>query len=279
MRYFAATALFLFGLAACSGPGSVSPRKALVYEMPGTPSATYVMESSQDISVDIPGMGPMDIQGSSEATLAMVFTQVEGGLEITATFEKLTASMNNPMAAPITATESDVTGDLVFTIDAFGAGTVVSTPEVNEAVEQMVGAAGLAHEFFPRLPGGVVDPGESWTDTIRYEIQVGTGEAASKSVVTYTLVGDTVVDGVSLLHITYVSDGEVVANASQAGTEVIQEFSGTTDGIFLWDPARNLLVVNETDSEMDGSTEVPASGMPPFPMVVSAKGSVRLQGG
>jgi hypothetical protein len=279
MKYVAASALILFGLAACAGPGAVTPDRGLMYEMPESPTLVYVSESSQDISVDIPSMGAMDIQGSSEATMAMTFAEVEGGLQITATFEKLTATMTNPMAGPVTASESDVTGDLVFTIDELGNGTLVSAPEVNEAVEQLVGAAGLAYEFFPSLPGESVEPGGTWTDTLHYDLEVAGGEATSHSVSTYTLVGDTVVDGVTLLHITYESDGEVVAQAEQQGMAVIQSFSGTTDGMFLWDPARSLMVAHETTSEMDGTTEMPASGMAPFPMVISATGSVHLQGG
>ena len=281
MKYVAASALLLFATAACSGsgPGAVSPPDALAYKIPDNPTVVYVSESSQDISVDIPGMGPMDMQGNSEVTLAMAFAPAESGMEVTATFEKLSVTMSNPMAGDITASESDITGNLVFTMDEHGKGTLVSTPEVSQEVESMVGPAGIAYEFFPRLPGGSVEPGGTWTDTIQYEMEVAGGEASSRSVVTYTLVGDTVVNGATLLHVTYESDGEVVTHAVQQGTEMTQSFSGVTDGVFLWDPARGLMVSHETTAELDGSTEVPSSGMPPFPMVISARGSVRLQGG
>ena len=109
MKYVAASALVLFGLAACAGPGGVAPDRGLMYEMPETPTVVYEMESSQDISVDIPSMGAMEMVGTSEATMAMTFTEVEGGLQVTANFQTLTASMNNPMAGAITASESDVT--------------------------------------------------------------------------------------------------------------------------------------------------------------------------
>ena len=80
MKYVAACALILFGLAACAGPGAVAPDRGLMYEMPDPPSVVYVAESTQDISVDIPSMGAMDMQGTGEMTLAMTFAEVEGGL-------------------------------------------------------------------------------------------------------------------------------------------------------------------------------------------------------
>ena len=64
MKHVAASALLLFATAACSGsgPGAVSPRKALMYEMPGTPVLTYVAEGAQDVVVDAGAMGTMEIR-------------------------------------------------------------------------------------------------------------------------------------------------------------------------------------------------------------------------
>ncbi|MBT8395331.1 MAG: hypothetical protein HKO65_07250 [Gemmatimonadetes bacterium] len=279
MKYFAATALILFGLAACSGPGAVSPRKALMYEVPETPTLTYVSEASQDVIVDAGAMGTMEIQGSSDITMAMTFASAENGMEVTVEFQELTASLNNPMGAPETASESDIEGPLVFTMDGMGRGTVVSTPEVKGSAEQLVRPAGLAYEFFPRLPGDVTEPGAMWTDTTAYELPAEGGMIASESITTYTLVGDTAVDGVTLLKITYEGEAEAVAEAVTQGMEVIQSFSGDVVGMFLFDPARGVMVYNESSQDLDGTTEVPAAGIPPMPMSVTGTSTVWLQGG
>ncbi len=42
MKYLAASALFLFGVTACAGPGGVSPSGGLMYQVPGTQSVVYV---------------------------------------------------------------------------------------------------------------------------------------------------------------------------------------------------------------------------------------------
>ena len=61
MKIVAASALFLFGLAACAGPGAVSPSGGLMYQVPESPSVVYLAEGSQDINVDVPGMGAMNV--------------------------------------------------------------------------------------------------------------------------------------------------------------------------------------------------------------------------
>jgi hypothetical protein len=279
MKYVAATALLIFGMAACAGPGGVSPSGGLMYRVPESPSVVYVAESSQNIGIDAGAMGSMNMTANSEATLAVSFAAGPGGIQVTTSFQKLSASMTQPMGGALTASESDIVGDLVFTMDEKGKGTVVTLPETKGSAEQLVSPVSFVYEFFPRLPGGTVNPGDSWTDTIQYESQTGTGDVSAKSVLTYTLVGDTVVAGVTLLHVTYEGGAEVVGSGSTEGMEVIQAVSGDVRGMFLWDAARGLMVAGESSQDMDGTVEVPAAGMPPMPMSVTGSGTVRLQGG
>ena len=279
MKYLAASALLLFGFAACAGPGGVSPSGGLMYRVPDSPSVVYVAESSQDINIDAGAMGSMNMTASSTVTLAMSFAPGADGIQVTTTFEELSASMTQPMGGSLSASESDIDGDLVFTLDEKGKGTLVTLPTTKGSAEQLVSPASFVHEFFPRLPGGAVNPGDTWTDTIQYEVQTADADISSNSVLTYTLVGDTVVDGTTLLHITYEGEADVVGAGVTEGMEAIQAFSGDVTGMFLWDPARGLMVAGESSQDMDGSVEVPASGMPPFPMTVSGSGTVRLQGG
>ena len=158
MKYVAVSALLLFGLAACAGPGGVSPSRGLMYQVPESPSVVYVAESSQDISIDAGDMGNMTMTASSEATLAMSFAAGADGTQVTTTFETLSASMTQPMGGSLSASESDIEGDLVFTIDEKGKGTVVTLPEMKGSAEQLVSPVSFVHEFFPRLPGGAVNP-------------------------------------------------------------------------------------------------------------------------
>jgi len=271
--------LLLFGLSACAGPGGVAPSGGLSYKVPDTPSLVYVSQGHQNISIDAAGMGTMTMQANSDATLDVSFSPDPAGVKVTATFQKVSASMSQPMGGSVTASESDIVGDLVFTMDETGRGTVVSLPEVKGMADQLVSPASFVHEFFPRLPGRTVAPGESWTDTIQYDLDTSQGSASTHSVLTYTLVGDTVVDGMSLLNIRYEGTADVMGSGNQEGMEVIQSASGNVAGMFLWDAARGIMVAGESSQDMDGTVEVPAAGMPPMPMTVTGSGTVRLQGG
>lgn len=279
MKYLAASTLLLVGMAACAGPGSVSPSGGLMYGVPETPTVVYVTESSQDIGIDAGAMGTMNMTSSSSATLGLSFVSGADGVEVTVAFQELSASMSQPMGGSLTASESDIEGPLVFTMDERGRGTPVTIPEAKGSAEQLVAPVSFVHEFFPRLPGGAVNPGDMWTDTIAWEASTSEGEMSTNTVTTYTLVGDTVVDGATLLHVTYEGMADVVGSGATEGMEVMQVFSGPVTGMFLWDSARGLLVAGESSQEMDGTVEVPAAGMPPMPMTVSGSGTVRLQGG
>ena len=279
MKYVAASAILFFGIAACSGPGGVNPSGGLMYSVPETPSVVYIAESNQDIAIDAGAMGSMNMAANSEAELAMAFTSGTNGVQVTTTFQKVSASMSQPMGGAQTATESDIDGQLVFTMDKTGKGTLVSAPEVKGAAEQLISPATFVYEFFPRLAGGAANPGDMWTDTIQYEITMSQGELSSQSILTYTLVGDTVVDGKTLLHVSYEGAAEAVGTGMTEGMEVIQSFSGDVVGMFLGDPARSRLVSGDSRQDLDGTVEVPGAGMPARPLTGTGSRPGYRQGG
>lgn len=280
MRYAALSILLVAGMAACSGPATTSPSGGLMYSVPQVPSVTYVTESSQDIGIDAGPMGTMSMVATSEATIGVTFEAAPSGeVQVTTTFDALSASMSQPMGGSLTATESDIEGPLVFTLDSKGRGTAVTVPETKGSAEQLVAPISFVHEFFPRLPGGAVDPGATWTDTISWEASTAEGDMSTVSVLNYTLVGDTVVDGTSLLHIAYTGKSEIVGAGVTEGMEVMQTFSGDTEGMFLWDTAKGIMVAGKSSQDMDGTVEVPAAGMPPMPMTMTGSGSIKVQGG
>jgi hypothetical protein len=279
MKSVAATFVLLLGLTACAGPGGMSPGGGLMYQVPETPSVVYLTGDTSSIDIDAGPMGTMTMRGTGTATMAVTFAQGEEGVQVTATFQELNARLSQPMGGAQTATEDDLVGDLVFTMDAKGHTTVVSVPETKGMAGELANPHNLVYEFFPLLPGGAVDPGESWTDSLHYQIETGMGEVESSSIMTYTLHGDTVVDGVSLLHITVAGTADVVGSGVTEGMEVTQIFSGDVSGTILWDPARSLYVSGVFDRDMDGTVEVPAAGMPPMPMKVTGTSRVTIQGG
>lgn len=278
MKSIAASFILLLGLSACVGPFAASPSGGLMYQVPDMGELVYLTGDTSTVDIDAGAMGSLRMRGTGTATLAMSFERSADGIQVTATFQELNARLSQPMGGAITADEGDVEGPVVFTMDEKGHSTLVSLPEMKGQSADLANPHGIAYQFFPLLPGSVVNPGESWTDTIHYEGEVGQGEITSTTVATYTLVGDTVVDGVNLLNIGMAGTGEVVAFGVTDGMEVTQVFSGDLTGTILWDPARSVFVGGVVKQDMSGTVEVPAAGMPPMPLTVRGTSHVKLRG-
>lgn len=278
MKSIAASFVLLMGLAACVGPFAASPGGGLMYQLPDTPELVYFTGDTTNVDIDAGPMGSLRMRGTGTATLAMAFERGAEGIQVTATFRELNARLSQPMGGAQTADEDDLEGPLVFTLDKKGHATLVSLPEMKGQAAELASPHAIAYQFFPLLPGGMANPGDSWTDTIHFEDEVGQGELTSTTFATYTLQGDTVVDGVNLLSITMEGNAEVVAFGVTEGMEVTQIFAGDISGSILWDPARSVYVSGIFEQDMSGTVEVPAAGMPPMPLTVRGTSHVRLQG-
>lgn len=277
MKNGAAVSLILFGLAACSGPGGVSPSGGLMYRVPEPANAVYFTQSNSTVSIDAGAMGSFSMQGKSEATISMSFGQSQGGVQVTADIQKLSASLSQPMGGSQSVSEADLEGDLVFDLNRTGVGTVVSLPQMRGEAESLANPVNLVYGFFPRLPGRVVNPGDMWTDTIQYEVETSQGNQSNSTVVTYTLRGDTTVAGKRLLQIAYDGHADVQGSATQQGMEVYQSLSGGITGMVLWDAERGVMVSDEASQDLTGTVEVPAAGVPAMPMSMKATSSTRLR--
>lgn len=270
--------LLLLTLSACAGPGAPAPSGGLAYRVPPDPSLVYVTESTIRVDIEAAGMGSLQMDGGSQATLAMRFAPGQGGVQVTATVQKLSAHMSQPMGGGLSASEADIQGDLVFVLDRKGKATVVSTPQLRGSVAQLYHPLEVVHGFFPRLPGGAVDRGATWTDTIQYQVDIPEGSTASTTVARYTLQGDTVVNGMRLVKITYQGNTSGRGTGNAGGMEIVQLFAGEVSGVFLFDPGRGVVVMHEASSRGSGSVDVQGAGIPPMPMQTSGRQVIRLQG-
>ena len=258
-------------VAACSGYGGPAPARPLAYDVPEPPAATYQITDTTVLSITTP-MGDMAVDTEMDVTLALAFARVAEGIRVTGSVEEFSASMTNPMTGRETADADDLSGSLEYTIDRRGEAEVASLPELPAAAEQMSPFSSIARELFPPLPDAVVEPGGMWVDTVAWSTELSSGEATSNAVLTYTLVGDTLVDGRTLLHFTVVSDVSSEADVTQAGMDMTQRMAGSAGGFIFWDADRGLPVYQESNRELEGNLEV--VGMPPLSM--SASGTTRV---
>ena len=183
--------------------------------------------------------------------------------------------MSNPMQGTTTADLDDLSGNLEIVFGRRGVEEVVSVPRLSGPAAQLSPFEHIANDLFPRLPDAVADPGASWVDTVTWSTDDGSIETTSNSVYTYTLVGDTVVDGRTLRHIAVAGDVSNEAEFTQGGTTMTQSITGSANGFVLWDAERGLLAHAYFDRDLEGSMTIP--GMASFDMSLAGPVRVRLQ--
>ncbi len=246
-----ASAALLGLLSACGGGPPAPP--ALAYRVPADPEVSYLVADTAVISIEALGQS-LALDLGSRAIYAIVFARADDGVTVTVAIPGLDATLGVPMAGPMTFDESSVTGDLVFTLDRRGGVAVLSTPEMDEAARQLVPPEQVAHSFFPALPGIAVAAGETWSDTVAFESEAG---GSQRTVLDYTAVGDSLVDGASLLLVTFRGTSEMIQALSMQGTQIEQTTNLDLGGHVLWDLSEGVMVECVTSMTGLGSVRTP----------------------
>ena len=113
----------------------------------------------------------------------------------------------------------------------------------------------------------------TWTDTISYSADEGDASTVAETVYTYTVVGDTVVNGMNLLKVDMRGVDDRTIEGATAGMGFVQTVSGDITGFFLWDLAAGMMHSTFVETEMFGTMDV---DMAPFPLDVSMRGKTRV---
>jgi hypothetical protein len=113
-------------------------------------------------------------------------------------------------------------------------------------------------------------PGMTWTDTIQFEADEGEGTITSRTVATYTVVGEEVVDGVSLIRVDIETEENQTVEGAMQGMSVVQDIFGSQRGFFLWDLAAGVMHSRTLSGEFEGTMDVDAA---PFPMGLAVRTS------
>ena len=262
-------------LAACAGPAAVAPVPSppLAYRTPTPPTAEYLVGDTAQVDLQAAGQKfPLKLAASSHWRMEFRDT-ADDRLTVTASLLDLAARVSNPMTADQTADESSVSGAVVFTLDARGNSTIVSLPTSSApAAAQFVSGAAIAYAVFPALPDRTVAPGDSWSDTLSFNEGTGAGTNV-RSVMTYTVVGDTLLGGASYLLVRTTGTSEQATSGEVSGTDFSQTVSGTTQGRFLWDTRLDMLHSLESQSDLSGTMML---SIVPVPMDVHIRGLLRV---
>ena len=257
--------------AACATPGTPAPDQQLSYGAGPSP-ASYEIADTLVLDINSP-LGALEVVSGATVTVALAFAPDPRGMRVTGTVESLEATITNSMGPTETASLEDVSGVLEFLVGRYGVVHVALFPEVSGALAPTSSFPVLPYVLFPRLAAGVVDPGSTWTDTVTASVE-GEVDLASTTVATYTLMGDTVVDGRPLVRIAVTSEDAIELQGDQQGTLIRQTLEGSANGFVLWDPERRLMAYGQFDRDLEGDMTMP--GVPPIPVRITGGTVLRL---
>ncbi len=264
-------ASFVFG-ACASGPPSPP---VLAYGDERVEEVVYTYTDTTEIDVSVMGQS-MQLSQRGEAEYDVAFQPGSTGVDVTLSVRSLSSTLSQPLGAPVRTDESMVSGELAFALDRVGDATVARRPEVADELSLMVSGLSLANTLFPGLPGTPALPGETWVDSLSYSGEEGSGQLSESSVLTYTVVGDTLVDDRSLLHVTVAGTTTVFNELSISGMQVSQTSELDVSGYILWDHQAGILFESYREEAGSGTVSVPIAPAP-LPIRVRTVQRTRVQ--
>lgn len=267
-------AIFLAVTAAgCAGPESPFPPGMLAYGFPSPPNAAY--EIADTVLVTVRTTGPdVETAGGFAQTLDLRFEGDPGGVRVRGIMEAIEGSLWDP-GTPSQQRPGrwNPAGTHHFVINRGGVSEVRSFPALSGQAALLFSLAGHAHDLFPRLPNAVLDPGGTWADTVRWHVDHPDVEVTYRSTFSYTLVGDTMVDGRTLVRIAADGDLDTVNVTGTPGDATYRILKGHVTGLVLWDPERRLVAYAGYDRDLVGTLERPHRPV----LGLSLEGKLRLR--
>ncbi len=244
---------------ACATGGSGGGDAAMAYGVPNAGALTYVRGDSLFASIEVPGMGAIDISFEQSMTLGVTFAPSASGATVTATVEEYSATLSNPIAGTSRASSSNVTGSVDFTLDATGRASLTGSPKLTGAASMIMRPLTVAHELLPRLPGRSVSTGDTWTDTIQYSGDTAVGTVDARWHGTYTVTGTEEWRGITVTRVESAGTYSISSGGDLQGMYVEMDLSGPEAGYFLWDATRRVVVYHQSIRDLAGTVEAEAA--------------------
>lgn len=254
-------ALLAASLAGCGLMTGEPVPAGLAYGTPDPNPATYTFSDTTTFSIDS-GVGPMEVVTGQSGTAELDFRSWRDDRRVVVRFPEYRAMFSNPMQGTSTADASDISGPFIVHLSAAGRMAVTDTPSLGTTVLDVAGPSGLVRPLFVHLPGRPAEAGARWVDTVAV-VDEGTGTRSEmQSIITSTLVGDTLIDGQRLLRIRTETATTIEMTGVSGGVDIKQHLAGTLTGTILWDEAARLMVESMASGELTGTLELPGIGVP-----------------
>ena len=224
----------------------------------------------QSMQIDITSIASIDLTYGATAA---------GGTPVTIDYKSLEGRFSNPMGGATSLTAADLPGPATLTVTPTGSVAVGEIPQMTPAALQVLGTESTLKRLFQPLPGETVAAGAMWTDTVSTVDDNSGLTASTTSIISSTLVGDTMVAGRRLQVIRSESSITTEIAGSTQGFEIRQSLSGTSRGTSLWDASLGALVERQEIVSLAGTMAMPGMGMSGIPVSFESRQAMRLQTG
>lgn len=274
------TLLFLPGCAALTGTGASGTRAAaagLAYGEPDPNPVTYAFSDTASFEIEAPGYGAMEVETAHAGHAELFFARDSTGYHVGVRFPDLDASFRSGGQGTERVNAADIGGMVGIELSPRGRVTVVDTPTVTATFEAVSGIEGLVRPLFVSLPGDAAPVGTRWVDTVDTRETAAGTVSEGRSIIASTLVGDTLVEGRALLHITTRTETEVEVTGVSGGVAIEQRLAGTITGTVLWDIEANRLFERRERGLLTGTLAMPEASVAPMPITARVRRSVRLR--
>ncbi|MHC1705276.1 MAG: hypothetical protein AB9846_15325 [Tenuifilaceae bacterium] len=149
--------------------------------------------------------------------------------------------------------------------------TTVDSSEVSKMLGQLRQSTKLQ-----LLPARPIRIGEKWQDKIVEKINENGFDSNIDNVMDYVLVGKETKDGMECYKITFTGTMAINGKGSQMGMEMFLEGTGKIEGTCYFDPKSTMIVLSESQTEMDMNIAVSGQQNMTIPMTQSMKTIVKI---
>jgi hypothetical protein len=260
----------------------VMATRPLAYTVPSTEAGIALYEFTDSTVSDIQGggIGNIRVTIGTRGLAEVKFEPQATDLKVTVTLKEFQGTFaNSAGGGTLNATLADITGPAILSLTPRGVVTMTQQPQISPTFRQVSGSEQTFRRFFLRLPGRVVQPGSSWTDTVTNAETSDGMTTRTRNIVRATYVRDTVVEGKTLKLITATSDRTLDVSGTSQGIEIRQKLTGTANGTILWDSERNLTVWRSEAANLSGTFDLPAMNLSNMPITATGRATVQLKGG
>ena len=252
MRHIPVLSVFALAAAPLFSPGQTALAQQLSYRLPSPTTAVYRMVDTT-VGTMTSRDGASDITGNSNITYTLSFEPDGEGVRASVDLTDFTGRIQPPMGAPMSVSQTQA-GLRSYVVRLDGRGLdEYAAGQRRRSPSQLPLFVDAWEAMFPRLPGGEVDPGDSWADTVTTWVA---GEGERVVAYTYTLDSETTVDGRRQLRVAISGDARLTVTEGGTPTSI----DGTETGFFLWDIERGLVTLWEVSRRYEGNVpDEPAS--------------------